>query len=160
VADDATAVGMQRFSGTFEHAIDDKNRVAIPAKFREALSGLQEERLMVTRFRSGEHRCLDVYPITAWRDLEAKLLAKRRFNPEIQRFKRVYVSGAHDCPLDGQGRILLPQHLRDWAGITRDVVFTGEIDMFKIWSRDTWQRTFTEDDHIFDQPDVMDGLDL
>jgi MraZ protein len=151
---------MHRFSGTFEHAIDDKNRVAIPSKYREALSGLHQERLMVTRFRDGERRCLDVYPLSAWEDLEAKLLAKRRFNPRVQQFKRVYVSGAHECPLDGQGRILLPQHLRDYAGIKRDVVFTGEIDMFKLWDRDTWQRTFDVDEKIFDEPDVLDGLDL
>ena len=151
---------MHRFSGTYEHAIDDKNRVAIPAKYREALSGLQEERLMVTRFRSGDRRCLDVYPMSAWGDLEAKILAKRRFDPRVQQFKRVYVSGAHDCTLDGQGRILLPQHLRDYAGLGRDVVFTGEIDMFKVWDRATWNRTFDEDETIFDQPELLDGLEL
>jgi MraZ protein len=151
---------MHRFSGTFEHAIDDKNRVAIPAKYREALSGLHQERLMVTRFRDGEMRCLDAYPLSAWEELEAKLLAKRRFNPRVQQFKRVYVSGAHECSVDGQGRILLPQHLRDYAGIKRDVVFTGEIDMFKLWDRDIWQRTFDVDEKIFDEPDVLDGLDL
>jgi len=151
---------MHRFSGTYEHAIDDKNRVAIPAKFREALSGLQDERLMVTRYRAGERRCLDVYPLSAWEDLEAKILGKRRFDRRVQQFKNVYVGGAHECLVDGQGRILIPQHLRDYARLKRDVVFTGQIDMFKIWDRDTWQRTFDEDEVIFDQPDVMDGLDL
>jgi len=62
--------------------------------------------------------------------------------------------------LDAQGRILVPQHLRDWAGIKRDVVFTGEIDMFKMWDRDTWQRTLAEDEKIFDQPDVLAALNL
>src|SRR5262245_1103953 len=132
------------FRGTFEHSIDDKARVAIPAKYREALSGLQEERLMVTRFRSGEQRCLDIYPLAAWRTLEEKILRMPRFGPELQRFKRAYVSGAHECLLDGQGRILIPQHLRDYAGIERDVVFTGEIDIFKLWSRDAWQRIFVD----------------
>src|SRR5262245_40672292 len=151
---------MHRFSGTFEHGFDDKNRVAIPAKFREALAGLQDERLMVTRYRDGARRCLDVYPLSVWEDLEAKILAKRRFDRRVQQLKNVYVSGAHECTLDGQGRILVPQHLRDYAGITRDVVFTGQIDMFKIWDRDTWRRTFEEDERIFDQPDLLDGLDL
>jgi MraZ protein len=151
---------MHRFSGTFEHAIDDKNRVAIPSKYRDALLGLHQERLMVTRFRDGEQRCLDVYPLSAWEELEAKILAKRRFDRRMQQFKAVYVSGAHEVGLDGQGRVLLPQHLRDYAGITRDVVFTGQIDMFKIWDRDTWQRTFDEHEKIFDQPDVLDELDL
>jgi len=151
---------MHRFSGTFEHATDDKNRVAIPSKFRDVLVGLHQQALMVTRFRSGDRRCLDVYPLSAWEDLEAKLLAKRRFDPRVQQFKAVDVSGAHECPLDGQGRILLPQHLREYAGIRRDVVFTGQIDMFKIWDRDTWQRTFDEHEKIFDQPDALGELDL
>ena len=151
---------MHRFSGTFEHATDDKNRVAIPSKFRDVLVGLHQQALMVTRFRSGDRRCLDVYPLSAWEDLEAKLLAKRRFDPRVQQFKAVYVSGAHECVLDGQGRILVPQILRDWAGIKRDVVFTGQIDMFKMWDRDTWQRTFAEDEKIFDEPDVLAALNL
>lgn len=148
------------FRGSFEHALDDKSRVAIPAKYREALSGLQEERLMVTRFRSGEQRCLDVYPLSAWRRLEERILSMPRFNPELQRFKRVYVSGAHECALDAQGRILVPQHLREWAGIARDVVFTGEIDIFKMWSREAWQRIFHDDDQLFDQPETMNRLGL
>jgi len=148
------------FRGTFEHAIDDKARVAIPAKYREALSGLQDERLMVTRFRSSDQRCLDAYPLSAWRRLAERILTLPRFNPELQRFKRVYVSGAHECALDGQGRILIPQHLREYAGITRDIVFTGEIDVFKMWSRDAWQRIFKDDDQIFDQHDAMNRLGL
>ena len=151
---------MHRFSGTFEHGIDDKNRVAIPSRYREVLAGLDQQRLMVTRFRDGDRRCLDVYPMGAWEELEAKILSKRRFDRTMQRFKDVYVSGAHECMLDGQGRILLPQHLRDYAGITRDVVFTGQIDMFKIWDHETWQRTFDQHEKIFDQPDALGELDL
>ena len=151
---------MHRFSGTFEHAIDDKNRVAIPSKYREVLAGLDQQRLMVTRFREGDRRCIDVYPLSAWEDLEAKILTKRRFDRRMQRFKHVYVGGAHECVLDGQGRILLPQHLREYAGIGRDVVFMGQIDMFKILDRTTWQQSFDEDEKIFDQPDVLDELDL
>lgn len=151
---------MHRFSGTFEHATDDKNRVAIPSKYRDVLAGLDQQRLMVTRFRDGDRRCLDVYPVSAWEELEAKILSKRRFDRQMQRFKDVYVSGAHEVVLDGQGRILVPQHLRDYARIKRDVVFTGQIDMFKMWDRDTWQRTFDEHEKIFDEPDVLDALDL
>ena len=151
---------MHRFSGTFEHAIDDKNRVAIPSKYRDVLVGLDQQGLMVTRFRDAESRCLDVYPMSAWADLEAKILAKRRFDRRIQRLKNVYVSGAHECVPDGQGRILLPQHLREYAGLKRDVVFTGSIDMFKIWDRDTWQRTFDQDEKIFDMPDMLSELEI
>ena len=84
------------FRGHFEHAVDDKGRVAVPIQFREALSGLQEERLVATKFRIGGHRCLDVYPFSAWRRLESSLLAKNRFDPRYVRFRNVYVSGAHE----------------------------------------------------------------
>ena len=88
------------FSGHFEHAVDDKGRVAVPVQFREVLSGLQEERLVATKFRIGEHRCLDVYPFSAWRRLEGSLLAKNRFDPRYVRFSastsRAHTSG-HRC---------------------------------------------------------------
>ena len=80
------------FRGHFEHAVDDKGRVAVPIQFREALSGLQEERLVATKFRIDGHRCLDVYPLSAWRRLENSLLAKNRFDPRYVRFRNVYVS--------------------------------------------------------------------
>lgn len=151
---------MSRFYGTFEHAIDDKNRVAIPSKFRDVLVGLNQQGLMVTRFRSEEQSCLDVYTFPSWEQLEAKILAKGRFDPAMQQFKDVYVSGAHECALDGQGRILVPQHLREWAGLKRDVVFTGQVDMFRIWDRDTWGRRFSEQAKIFDQPKLLGDLGL
>src|SRR5262249_56765123 len=120
------------FRGHFEHAVDDKGRVAIPIQFREALSGLQEERLVATKFRIGAHRCLDVYPFSAWRRLEGSLLAKNRFDPRYVRFRNVYVSGAHELLLDAQGRVLLPPLLRDYAGISRGVMITGDGAQFRI----------------------------
>jgi MraZ protein len=141
--------------------MDDKGRVAVPARFREALSGLQEERLVVTKFRVGGRRCLDVYPLATWRKLEERILSKNRFDPRLVRFKNFYVSGAHECSLDAQGRILLPQLLRDYAGIARDVMFTGEIDMVRIWDKEVWQQAFSEDELAFlDNPDFMGELDL
>ncbi|MFN8544748.1 MAG: division/cell wall cluster transcriptional repressor MraZ [Candidatus Binatia bacterium] len=149
------------FRGHFEHAVDDKGRVAIPARFREALSGLQEERLVVTKFRVGGQRCLDVYPLATWRKLEEKVLGKNRFDAKIVRFKNFYVSGAHECSLDAQGRILVPPLLRDYAGIERDVMFTGDIDMFRLWDKEGWQQAFTEDElAVLDNPDFLSGLDL
>lgn len=149
------------FRGHFEHSVDDKGRVAIPARFREALAGLQEERLVVTKFRVGERRCLDIYPLATWRTLEEKVLAKNRFDPRIIRFKNFYVSGAHECSLDGQGRILVPVLLRDYAGIQREVMFTGDIDMFRMWDKEGWQRTFGEDElAVFGSPEFLTDLDL
>jgi MraZ protein len=128
------------FRGHFEHAVDDKSRVAVPAQFREALSGLQEERLVATKYCIDGHRCLDVYPLSAWRRLEDSLLTRKRFDQRYVRFWNVYVSGAHELVIDAQGRVLLPLLLREYAGITRDVMITGDVDKFRVWDR----RTFGE----------------
>jgi MraZ protein len=149
------------FRGHYEHAIDDKGRVAIPARFREALSGLQDERLVITKFRLGGRRCLDVYPLSTWRQLEEKIVSKNRFDPRLQRFKNFYVSGAHECVIDGQGRALVPPLLRDYGGLRREVMFTGDIDMFRLWDKQTWQQSFSEDEQaVLDDPELLGNLDL
>jgi MraZ protein len=139
------------FRGHFEHGVDDKGRIAVPAQFREALSGLQEERLVATKFRIGMHRCLDVYPFSVWRRLESSLLAKDRVDPRYVRFRNVYVSGAHELAIDAQGRVLLPPLLREYAGIADDVMIVGDVDKFRIWGRQVWQRAFDEhEDQVLD----------
>jgi MraZ protein len=148
------------FRGHFEHAVDDKGRVAIPARFRDALSGLQDERLVVTKFKIRRRPCLDVYPFSAWRLLEGKILSKNRFDPEVRQLKSAYVSVAHECPVDSQGRILIPPLLRAHAGLRREVMFTGEIDMFRIWDKKVWQVTAGEDEGIFDEPDLLKQLGI
>jgi MraZ protein len=149
------------FRGHFEHTVDDKGRVAIPARFREALSGLQEERLVITKFRLEGRRCLDVYPLVTWRKLEERILAKRRFDPKLVRFKNFYVSGAHESVLDAQGRVHIAPLLREYAGLGREVMFTGDIDMFRLWDKATWQLAFGEDERAFlDDPEFLSEIDL
>lgn len=149
------------FSGHFEHAVDEKGRVAIPSHFRGALARLQDERLVLTKFKLGGQRCLDAYPLSAWRDFEQKLLAKNRFDPQIMRFKNVYVSGAHECPLDAQGRVLIPPLLRDYSGIQREAMITGDVDKMRIWAKRAWQAVFDEDEKmVLDDENFLAGLDL
>lgn len=149
------------FRGHFTHTVDDKGRVAIPARFREALSGLQEERLVVTKYGMRGKHCLDVYPLVAWRQLEERLLSRKRFDPALASFRNYYVSGAHECQLDGQGRILVPQLLRDYAGLRRDVIFTGDIDKFRAWDKDAWEQVFASDEEAFlANPERWGELDL
>ena len=148
------------FSGHYQHGIDDKGRVAIPIDFRGAPSGLQGERLFITKFRVEGRPCLDAYPVAAWQRLQEKLATKNRFDPEVMRFRRAYVSAARECLIDAQGRILIPPLLRQYAGLKRDVMFTGETDYFQIWDRDAWQSMAVEDERIFDDPQRMKALDL
>jgi MraZ protein len=153
-----TAIGM--FRGHFQHTVDDKGRVAIPACFRGVLSGLQEDRLVVTKFRIRGRPCLDAYPPSAWRELEGRILGKGRFDPVVLQFRRAYVSAAQECPLDPQGRILVPPTLREHAGLEREVMLAGDINIFRIWDLETWRKTAQEDEQIFDDPQLMKDLGL
>ncbi len=149
------------FSGHFEHAVDEKGRVAIPVHFRGALAVLQDERLVLTKFKLAGQRCLDAYPLSAWRKLEEKMLAKNRFDPKMMRFKNVYVSGAHECPLDAQGRVLIPPLLREYAGIQREAMVAGDVDKMRIWAKPNWQAVFEEDERlVLDDEEFLAGLDL
>jgi len=132
------------FRGHFEHAVDDKGRVAVPIPFREELTRLQDDRLVATKYLIDGNRCLDVYPLSAWRRLDSSRLAKSRVDPRYVRFRNVYVSGAHELAIDSQGRVLLPPLLREYAGIASDVMVTGDVDKFRIWDRQVWHRAFGE----------------
>jgi len=149
------------FRGNHYHSVDGKGRVAIPARFREALSGLQDERLVVTRFKRRGRRCLDVYPLSTWLRLEQRITEKKRFKRRFAAFEAYYVSGAQDVQIDAQGRLLVPPTLRHYAGLGREAVFTGLIDRFQIWNRDVWHQVESEDEQeVFDDSELLDELEL
>ncbi len=121
------------FRGQFTHAIDEKGRLSIPAKFREALR--EETTLVLTRAES----YLTVYPLGEWRAIEERLRANPKFKREQRDFLRFVYSSAEDADLDAQGRILIPQGLRQRAGIGRDVVIIGMMDTIEIWDKARWE---------------------
>jgi MraZ protein len=150
---------MIEFTGTFEHAIDDKGRVAVPSQFREVLGGTQDEYLVVTRFRVEEHPCLQVFPASEWRKLLKRLDEQHgRFATQASMFHRAYVSIAARVTLDSQGRILLPPKLRDLARLDRDVVTTGGTGWFQIWDRGVWNERMARDEAIFDDQEFLSSL--
>jgi MraZ protein len=149
------------FRGHFEFAVDDKGRVAVPIPFREALSGLEDERLVATKFWFREYHCLDVYPVSGWKVIEDRLRAMDPFDEDVVSFCKLYVAPAQELPLDSLGRILLPPLLREHAGIKRDVTITGNIDKFRIWDRQVWQQVLREDeDQVPDAEEFLASLDL
>lgn len=117
------------FRGQHRHTIDEKGRLSIPAKFREALETAFEAPLFVTVMDN----CLVAYPADEWRALEAKLNSMPQFDEKIQRFRRVFYASAQECPLDKAGRILVPPLLRERAGLSKDVVLAGMGRKFEIW---------------------------
>lgn len=128
------------FRGSFEHTVDEKGRVSIPSKFRDVLVKLEDDRLVATKFILNSRRCLDVYPQIEWDRFEEELKSKPRFEETFLKLENFYFSNAQDCTLDKQGRILLPSVLREYAGLKKEVVFTGAREKFRIWDKDAWQK--------------------
>jgi MraZ protein len=119
------------FSGEYEHALDDKGRLIVPAKFRAELA----EGLFVTRGLDG---CLFVFPPDTWKDLSEKVANLPLAQASARLFSRMIYSGT-ECSLDKQGRILLPPSLRAHADIESEVVITGVRNRVEIWSKKRWQ---------------------
>lgn len=141
------------FKGRYEHTIDAKGRVAIPSRFREILAAqaVGDDRLIVTSF---VEPCLRAYPVAEWQALEERVRQMPRFDPAVVRLKRVLISGATECPIDKNGRILIPPVLRQFAGLEREMVWAGMVDNIEIWSKEHWAQAFEQ----ARGPDLMEAL--
>ncbi len=126
------------FRGRFNHQIDAKGRLSVPSRFREALSSNYDERLIITNFDD----CLWAYPVAEWTELERKVSALPQFMDEVKALQRVFISAAVECPIDKQGRILVPPSLREYAALSRDVVVVGMTRRFELWARERWDDVF------------------
>lgn len=120
------------FLGEFVHAIDEKGRLTIPAKFRAELAG----GLVVTR---GFDRNLMIFPIEGWQELAERISARPLGDEEVRAFRRRVFSGAVDVEPDRQGRVVVPQYLRDFAGINGEVIVAGMYNYVEVWSAEAWQ---------------------
>jgi len=119
--------------GQFEHGLDDKNRLFLPSRFREKSRGAD---FILTQ---GLECCLFLFPQDAWDSLAGKLADLPIDNKiEERAFKRVLLSAACEAEPDGQGRILIPQNLKDYAQIQHDVVVLGVLKHVEIWAKEKW----------------------
>lgn len=126
------------FRGQFIHSIDAKGRLSLPARFRDAVLAEGDARLVLTPAPSDP--CLHLYPLTDWAEFEQKIAELPRFEPHIVRFRRMYVSAALECDLDGQGRVLIGPDYRDRARLTKEVLLAGMGRFIEIWSKELWDR--------------------
>lgn len=120
------------FRGRFEHSIDAKGRTSLPSRFREVLSAGGESRLVIT---SGLDPCLVAYPMNEWLAFEDRLNQLPKFDRSVAMLRRIYVSGAVECDLDKQGRVLIPPTLRQHAGLERDALWAGMGDHIELWCK-------------------------
>lgn len=121
------------FLGEYAHNLDIKGRVAIPAKFREKLS----TGAIVTR---GLDNCLFVFAPKEWQALAEKLVALPLAQANSRAFVRLMLSGATDVSLDNQGRILIPDYLRKYADLKKEVIITGLYSRMEVWNKELWER--------------------
>jgi MraZ protein len=127
------------FRGRYTHAIDEKGRVSIPSKYRETLNGRGQQVLMLT---NGLDPCIAAFPMDLWFEEEEKVKKYPIYDEQLMQFKRFYLSGAQECQIDRQGRILIPPSLREYAGLDREAVFVSLVDNFEIWSPERWNPVF------------------
>ena len=127
------------FLGSYEHALDGKGRVSLPARFREVLSTQGDSRLVLTTNVDPGTQCLVAYPIQEWQAFQERISGLPQFDEAVIRLKRLHVAGATECCPDRQGRILLPPMLREYAGLGEGaVVFAGLGSNIEIWDRQRW----------------------
>lgn len=123
------------FRGVNNVSLDAKGRLAIPTRYRERLAEQCDGQLVVTVDTA---RCLLLYPLPEWEEIEAKLVKLPSFNPQARRLQRLLVGHATELELDSHGRVLLPGPLREFAELSKRVVMIGQGNKFELWDEDTW----------------------
>jgi len=121
------------FIGEYQHSIDEKGRLAIPVRFRKQLSG----GAVVTR---GLDNCLFVFSSVEWKKLAEKLAALPMSQADSRAFARLMLAGAVDVRTDGQGRVVIPEYLRKYAGLAKDAVIAGLYSRMEIWDKAAWEK--------------------
>jgi len=120
------------FIGEFQHSIDPKKRLAVPSKFRGEL----KRGVVITR---GMDKCLFLYPVKVWKNLAEKLGTLPMGEANTRSFVRIMLAGAVDCEIDKQGRILIPDYLKEYASLSKNVVIAGLYNRLEIWDENKWE---------------------
>ncbi len=132
------------FIGTYEHTIDDKGRLAIPAKFRDGLG----DRFFATR---GLDKCLFIFPKNEWERQLAEFAKLPLTMRDARAYSRLFFSGACECELDKQGRINIPAYLREYAGLAKEAIVIGVMTRVEIWSQEVWMGYSSEAEESYEE---------
>ncbi|MEJ8778694.1 division/cell wall cluster transcriptional repressor MraZ [Pseudogracilibacillus sp. ICA-222130] len=137
------------FMGEYQHNIDIKGRMIVPAKFREGLG----DSFVLTR---GLDNCLFVYPMDEWKILEGKLKQLPLTKKDARQFTRFFFSGAVECEIDKQGRINIPATLRTYSKLEKECIVIGVSNRIEIWSKEVWEDYFEASEESFE--DIAENL--
>jgi MraZ protein len=130
--------GISLFSGDSYLSVDDKGRLAVPARYRDGLRDCCAAQLVVTVDPGSKERCLLLYPLNEWRLVAEQLKEMPNADPQVNTFRRLFVGRSVQLEMDKQGRILLPGKHREYAGLGSQAVMVGMINKFEIWDEARW----------------------
>ena len=139
------------FRGRSKHILDEKGRLAIPARFKEVMNSTNDQCLVLTN----HFNCIWAFLSEDWKTIEEKAADLSLFDRAVSTYRRYFISGAQECPLK-QGRVTIPPDLREIAGLTKEVVLVGELKFFEIWDREKWEKEFERAKVTF--PEVSQSL--
>jgi len=147
-------IAKNMFIGEYKHTVDDKGRIALPVKFRKDLY----RGAVITK---GLDNCLYVYTASEWKSMAVKLAALPISKANTRAFARLMLAGAMDVTLDKQGRVILPEYLREYANINKKIIVTGLYNHLEIWNDVAWEKykKATEKDSSA-IAEALDGLDV
>jgi len=149
------------FRGATRVTLDDKGRMVMPTRYRDAIQERAQGKLVVTVDRD---QCLLIYPLPDWEQTERKLMSLPSLHAQARRLQRLMVGHATDVELDGHGRFLLPPELREFAGLERHGMLIGQGNRFELWDEARWsdRRSFwlKSEEAATDLPSLLDSLSL
>jgi MraZ protein len=143
------------YKGTYQYSIDTKGRLSIPSKFRKNLLPEADGMYVVTR---GYDQCLSIYSLDEWLKFEEKLLKLPTNKKSSRNVVRQFTSNAEAVTVDNQGRINIPQHLLDYAGLKKDAVIIGVLDRIEVWAPNVYKENSKEDSESFEED--LESLDF
>ena len=135
------------FYGEYDHSIDRKGRLILPSRFREVAKENGIEKFFLTR---GLDKCIFMFSEDEWRSQEQKFKGLSFTKQETRSFNRVFFAGAVDVAPDRQGRFIIPQYLKDFAGIRKDAMVIGVANRIEIWNLDTWREFYANSKNSFE----------
>ncbi|HXD76998.1 MAG TPA: division/cell wall cluster transcriptional repressor MraZ [Puia sp.] len=130
---------MVGFLGEYEATIDSKSRFLLPVGFKKQLPEEGPAQFVINR---GFEKCLSLYPMKSWEPIFARISQLNGFSPEVRQFTRYFLNGATMVELDSAGRLLIPQNLKEYAGLDKDIILTAAVDKIEIWDKVKHQQFF------------------
>lgn len=138
------------FLGEYEATLDNKGRFLLPAGFRKQMSDDSSTRFVINR---GFEKCLSLFPIKSWEPIYAEISKLNDFDPKVREFRRYFLNGATIMEIDTAGRLLIPQNLKEHAGLEKDIVLVSAVNKIEVWDKVKYQQFFESF-----SPEVFSGL--